>query len=242
MSASSNARPINRPCRRWWLWIVLLLGLAGCAGGQSGSEAPIGDSGASPTGNDAGLQGCEEISDTVIDRDQTTPMGFTPRELINLASGTQRAVLDFSVSTTAGDMTELSITVTDTGEPVRLIDVEAAVDSPDAGCPDYVLVPVTVRFTTDDGRLDEPFATDLVGFQGNETGFTTSLDADTLVGTFDYASVDDAPYDQRRIVLNATYDPSGPQGRISGIGTRADGTQRTLVIADWGPPPAGETR
>lgn len=219
--------------------VLVALLLSGCAGGQSGSESPIGGDPASPTsGDSAGLAGCAEISREAIDRDTLTPMGFTPRQALNLAVGTDRSMLEFTES----DETGLTLTVTDTGEEVELVDVEPADDNPDAGCPDYVLIPVSVQFTTDDGRLDEGFDVKLVAFQPNETSFTQRLDAETLNGSFQYDSVDAASYEQRDLVINAVYDPDGSRGRVSGIGRREDDTQSTLVIANWGDSPAGDAR
>lgn len=223
----------------------LLLGafcaLAACAGGQSGSESPIGGTppdpgggaGGDATGGPAGLQGCEIVDQVPIDRDAVTPMGFTPRQVLDLAVGTQRSVLDFSASTEAGDTTELSVTTTDAGDPVRLIDVEPTDADPDASCPDFVEIDVAGRFTTDDGRFDESYAAELVAFQGNETGYVVGLDADALTGSFDYATVDNGDYATRTIIISARFDADGTRGRLTGVGTAADGSQTSRVVADW---------
>ncbi|MBB88590.1 hypothetical protein [Abyssibacter sp.] len=222
------------------LQVLAMTALFGCAGGQSGSEGPVGGEPPADVASGAGLQGCVERAQQSVDRDAMTPMGFTPRQALNLAAGTDRSLLDFSDSTGSTDETGLTLTVTDTGGDVLLVDIEPADDTPSAGCPDYVLIPVSVQFTTDDGRFDESFSANLVAFQANETSFTQRLDADALGGSFEYDSVDMGSYEQRDVLIHAIYDADGSRGRVSGIGRRADDSQTTLVIANWGEGSTGD--
>ncbi|MEC9405748.1 MAG: hypothetical protein VX549_00565 [Pseudomonadota bacterium] len=217
------------------------LALAGCAGGQSGSESPVG-TGQEPPATDAGLAGCVEASRSAIGREEPTALGFTAQDMLDLATGSQRATLDFAASTQEGDTTGLTVTVTDTGDAAEFVDAQPGESSPGAGCPDFIVVSVQLRLTSDDGRFDETLTAPLVAFQASEAGAIIDVDADALTGSYDYASADPETYASRVVIFNASFDGDGTTGRVSGTGTRTDGTEHTVTIAHWGQASAGGAR
>ena len=65
--------------------VIASLVLGACAGGQSGSESPVG-TGEEPPATDAGLAGCVEASRHAIGRDEPTTLGFTAQDMLDLQS------------------------------------------------------------------------------------------------------------------------------------------------------------
>lgn len=221
--------------------VIASLVLGACAGGQSGSESPVG-TGEEPPATDAGLAGCVEASRHAIGRDEPTTLGFTAQDMLDLAAGSQRATLDFSTSTQPGDTSGLTVAVSDLGEVAEFVDASPGESSPGAGCPDFVVLTVQLELTSDDGRFDETLTAPLVAFQASEAGAIVEVDADALAGSYDYASADPETYASRVVIFNASFVADGTTGRVSGTGTRMDGTEQTVTIADWGQASAGGAR
>lgn len=116
-------------------------------------------------------------ADTVyeIDLDQTTSLGFSPRDLLNLAGGTK--YIDWTWDYREGS-TKLVIRTANTTQTARYIDSVAVYPNgaPEVHiiCPDRVEVDAWVTFATDDGAFNERWYSTIYDTDGtdcmNETG------------------------------------------------------------------------
>lgn len=221
--------------------LVLALLVAACSG-QSGSEGPNMNepSEVAGTGSDAfASEFCEVASSQMLGIDETSPLGFSGRDMLDLAEGVYRTTLSYE----NGETTGLRSVVNYTDGNVVFIDRRRTEDSagPSAACPDSLEVTVEARIETDDGRFDEDFGAVLTALQPSENGYFVELNPDAMQGSFDFSEFDDGSYDRRRVFIDALFDSQGSNGRISGVGENDDdpdnpddtASSRFVPIGNW---------
>jgi hypothetical protein len=207
---------------------------AGCAGGQSGHEG------------EASL--CEETM-TELAAHETSPLGFSPSEVLAVAEGEHTAAFEWQRSSNVpygpeSGPSELTLTVTDLGT-YRFVARElrkTSATSEQAGCcPDALQVSVRVALRTAGGALDEAFDAVLEAQSAGAASLTWII-APPLQGslTFDQRALGSAELDG--VLVEARFGPAGFGGYVdagfedAAPGDAPDGavTHGTMRLAEWG--------
>lgn len=186
---------------------------------------------------------CEAQERTPLERDEASPLGTTPGDLLDLAEGDHPDVLTWEQLDRS---TEFTFTVAYDGGAMEWVDYTYVSDNPgslvEIGCEDTLEVEVSVILATADGAFDESFPTRL-RTGGTDPWLNHALD--TVTGTFD--PWDHAPadhdYDEMRAWLDVAFASSGVTGVVSGQGSGVIGDPNlpdsvafaeNVDIARWG--------
>lgn len=229
---------------------ILFLALAACGGGQTlPGEGPTADTGTDDKGN-TGLGvpeyiGCSD-TETPLGASDASPLGFSADEVVAGIAGPLTAVATWAERD--GSPT-VSFTVTAAGDPV-FHDREVAEDTGPAdtgatstyamgapepawsgydACSDYLEVPVTVHFSSDDGSFDETVAVSLMVEDPTLPSMYVDLDVDALGGSFVFTEIDPAEWDEVSLQLENRWGADGVQGQVSMQASRVVSTGPTGV-------------
>lgn len=205
--------------------------LLGACSGQSGGESPSGE----PAGANDFAAECAEQSSREFDLDQNAPIGFSGQDMLDLAAGTTSVTLRYGDGSETRLMLELG-TEASTARFVERIN-EAASASTD--CASQLRVAVSIDFATADGAFAEQLTAELVANQRTEAGFFLNLAVEDLAGGFDFSRFDNREYSERRVLIDAIFDGSGPRGRLQILGRTSAGAEpRITEVGLW--PPRGD--
>ncbi len=216
------------------IFTALLITLTACApddGGQVGEETI----------------GCLPVETQTLALEETSPLGFTPMQVLDLVDGSHTAPLrwddgsetvlttSFSYASEANYQDREWVDDSDLGGP------EPAPAPADIGdCPDIVELSMTVTMQSADGALNETWTIALQALTADYSIFYQDLDA--LQGTLDIDSYAPAGnFDTRRAFLDFSITPTGVSGEIVGQASGTDGDvafAENFAIASFGPPPA----
>ncbi|TNE91088.1 MAG: hypothetical protein EP330_06470 [Deltaproteobacteria bacterium] len=199
--------------------ILMLVALGACDdgfnGGQSGSEQI----------------GCLPTTTADLAVDETSPLGFTPQALLDLAEGSHTETFAFEQGGSVG----VTVTFTASGQ-ARFEEREYQDDGSGMemamDCEDAVVVPGTVTVVTDDGAVDESFDVELEASSADLASWFGEVAS--LHGSF---QIDESPYDEVRYFGMGTFDADGSAGELSGQGESVDGevaSATNLPIGAWG--------
>lgn len=175
---------------------------------------------------DPGQSGEELISCSAVDSaeyaldDATNPLGFAGQAIVDLAVKVHSATFTWAKD---GATTELTLDVTTEATQVTWRDNEwqddgsgAEIAMAAADCPDDLVLPVTVGFTTADGAFAESWDLELSAPAATEAGAYEELDLDALAGTYAVTEVDPTAYDAVRAFLELGFDAAGAWGVVDG--------------------------
>lgn len=244
--------------RQTWRWMVCMTALAGCFGGGDGGPGPgvtggqTGDEGF--TGGDRGgaasegntfeggpLAFCEEAEPTALELDADSALGYTPRQVLALAEGSETLPLYWNASVfpygpEQGEST-LSISVAARGG-ARYVDsqpkemaAEIAVD-----CPSRLEVDVEVTIESGGGALDERFDAVLVSRDGALGRIDHRLDADALGGSLAFELPEGRDVRVHTLALSMVFSRYGSSGTLSaGFEERTGDAVSEYVSPQGGP-------
>lgn len=207
-------------------WMV---GLVGCAldGGQSGEEGAR----------------CEASSSTTLARDEVSPLGFTPAEVLAFTEGTHVGELVWA----DGPTTDVTVSVTFEGGSIAFVDYEVVTDdgaepAAEIGCADLVEVEERVAVVSADGAFDESFTVVLGAASADAMTGVHALD--DVNGTFTVGDhVDVSDYDAVSAWLDLRFDASGSSGTVAAQGTiegdpddpESTSSATNLDVGAWAP-------
>lgn len=168
--------------------------------------------------NEAFWPTCDETR-TAVGLDDETPLGITPREAFERATGNYLAELKWK----NGDKTVLTVAFTSEVTEVEFVD-----RTPNYGtgegpgiaieCPDTLETKVDLTFATADGAFDESFRDVLLHWEKEADGARLrahhALDLTSLSGTYEPNELDPSEYD--RIVQPRIEFTIGEDGAFSG--------------------------
>ena len=213
---------------------TLLITLTACApsdGGQVGEETI----------------GCLPVETQALTLEQTSPIGFSPMQVLDLVDGSHTAPLRWA----DGSETVLTTSFTYASE-ANYQDREWVDDNNSGGpepapapadlgdCPDIVELSMTVTMQSADGALNESWTIALEATTADSSAFYQALDA--VQGTLDIDSYAPAGnFDSKRAFLDFSIEASGVSGEITGQASGTDGDVAfadNFAIASFGPPPA----
>jgi len=214
--------------------VALFLALAACApsdGGQVGEETI----------------GCLPVETQVLEVDETSPLGFTPMDVLTLVDGSHTEALRWADGGETELTTSFSFASAANFQDREWVDAGSSEDGQpepapaDLGdCADIVELSMTVTMQTTDGRLNESWAIALQAVAVDSSGFYQELEA--LQGSLDIQSyAPSGDFDSNRAFLDFTITPSGFDGEIVGQASGTDGQvayAENYPIASFGPPPA----
>jgi hypothetical protein len=212
------------------VWFVLAL--VGCDDGRGGE-----DTGPS----------CED-HEAPVTLDESTALGFTAHDLVDLVTPEFHGPLTWADETT----TTLDLVIVSTGE-AWFVDSEVVPGEGDQQpaiwpiCDDRVEIAVTIQFTTEDGAFAESWDDRVAGTSATEAHWAHELDLDALGGDFDLVPfVDAEDYDELRAFVNgAVSAETGSSGRISGQASGSEDCDpgdpcsswaEEVDVATWGSP------
>ncbi|HEX2881648.1 MAG TPA: hypothetical protein VHO25_19115 [Polyangiaceae bacterium] len=183
-----------------WKWCSLGVALLAVACDVEQSEAVAGGSTEDFNGN-PGARACASSSEVSLD--EVSPMGFAPREALNLIEGTYAmdvtwlhpcssglecgnlscgdGGLSFVATPLTGTETVLRVEIQATGADAVVRYAEAGVTELD--CTESTDVPVQVRMATDDGALDEQWEGQLRAWNAEEAIFFVKRSVTQMDGT-----------------------------------------------------------
>lgn len=213
---------------------ALLITLSACApsdGGQVGEETI----------------GCLPVDTQALALDETSPIGFSPMQVLELVDGSHAAPLRWANGSETVLTTSFSYASEANYQDREWID-DSTLGGPqpepapaDLGdCPDIVELSMTVTMQTDDGALNESWTIALQAVSADSSGFYRDIDG--VQGTLDidsYAPAGD--FDSKHAFLNFSITAAGVSGEIVGQASGTDGDvafAENFAIASFGPPPA----
>ncbi len=185
-------------------------------------------------GEEAGAQ-CVIDTETELANDETSPLGFTPQDMLDVLPANEVGTLVWTV----GDNTEYTLTVTPSGAAryteLILETTGSGGIEPAMGCEPYVAVDATVTLSTADGLLDETWTGEV---RQGSFGASFTGDLDAVSGTLDLWSFVDDPtqYDDIRGWIDISFDSAGSHGQIHGQASGEDGDvafAENVDIGSW---------
>jgi hypothetical protein len=212
--------------RRFTAQALLAAAALGC-GADSHSATQTGPS---VIGGQTGEEttGCQPVQTRMLAWSERSPLGFSADELLN-SLGVER---DSRLTWNDGTSTTLSLAlargasgsveyqerdyVSDSSgaEPAALIGMD---------CLDVVSIPVTLTFSTGDGKFAEEWALPLLAESATRaTGFS-EIELSTLEGSFTVTQIDPAQFDEVLAHVTLTLGSSVWSGTISGQAVKATG-------------------
>jgi hypothetical protein len=159
--------------------------------------------------------GCVATEEISVTLDETTVLGFSAGEMLDLAQGSHDTTLVWADNTT----TPLNLTVANpTNARVILYTFDPGDGGiePDMACQNALVIDIDLSVSTDDGALAEAWSTELTQWEGGVPGVFESLDE--LHGSLNIQDWATEDFDSITADLNATFDETGPSGDLSGQG------------------------
>lgn len=186
------------------LALLVGCGLPGPDNGQSGEENV----------------GCLAVETAEYGLADTTPLGFTGQQVVDLVAGAHPTTLTWA----SGTGTDLALDVTVDTTTVLWSDNEWQDDGSGMeasaemamDCPDTLSVDATLGFTTADGAFAEDWAVSFTAATADLAALWYELDLDGLAGSYAVTEVDPADYDRVRAFLDLSVDAAGPSGVLDG--------------------------
>lgn len=171
--------------------------------------------------------GCLPASTQDYPLADSTPLGFTGQQVVDLVSGAHPALLSWD----KGGSTDLAVDVTVSATSVTWRDMEWQDDGSGAenatmeagGCDDDLQLAVALGFSTADGAFAETWDLDVTATTVDSAGAYLELDLDAIAGTYTVTEVDPADFDDVRAFLTLTLDADGAAGTLDGQGEKVDG-------------------
>lgn len=187
-----------------------------------------------------------EVTRTVVPLEQPAPNGIVPVDLLGWA---ELPVADTLRWSTGGD-TPLHLQATHTAE-AEWVDQEAVYPEGETAaigivCEDYLAIPASLAFSTDDGAFADTFSTELTVSEPDRARFSIDLVAAALAGTFDPTEWPEGEYDRLTMRAEGDLSGAGSVGLIHGSATRdlgcdPDGVcsaaSEDVDVAAWGANP-----
>ncbi len=212
------------------VFLVALLPFAAACGDKDGD-----------TGSDDGLwmPYCES-TETVLDAEDVSPLGFSAKDLLTAVGDEVLADLYWI----DGGSTVLRLGLAPTGS-VTFVDLEVAEPPDDAGaiadigvvCDDYLAVGATMSLISDDGLLSDGFAVELTATTAASAGIAVRAER----ADFDNPEIFDPAlgeeYDEEHVSIYGSVSAGGnSQGEIALITSGVDGEtawQSSTTVASW---------
>ncbi len=219
------------------LSLLAALLATGCIlGGQTGTEDVRPDNGfeTAEGGDDGGL--CAARSVMPLDRDQVSPLGFSPAEVLAYALGSTELDALFSsegvpfVFGPESGMTELSIVVLELGGEYAYVSYD---DPSVCGAPS-VQLEVVLSFATNGGALDERFIATLLAREAGLVSFAVQRDPSDWAGSLSFETT--AAQSVTGLVFEGQITPDGHSGMLRAVveeTTEEISSQAQLVILTW---------
>jgi len=232
---SGDTSPVCRAQSSLSLLASLLV--TGCIlGGQTGTEEarPGNGLGTTEGGDDGGL--CAARSVVPLDRDQVSPLGFSPAEVLAYAVGSTEMDALFSSEELPlafgpeSGVSTLQILVEDLDGQRSYVSYD---DPSVCGAPS-VQLDVVLSFVTGGGALDERFAATLVARDANLVSFAVSRDPSDWAGSLSFGLT--ANQSITGLVFEGEITPDGHAGVLRAVleeTTEELSSQAELVILTW---------
>jgi hypothetical protein len=241
------------------LLMVVLVGCqddSGQTGGEVRNRTPSGAAGVVTGGG----SNCDESSTELDDLSLTTELGFSAAFVLEFATGTKQAPLEWerpTVFTPSGTLpvavqpesgtSGITVVITRGSGGARYVTAAVATSGSGGalegslGCPDRVEIDVNVELSTDGGALAETFNGTLTAHNPWAVTLSLPFDLEQLGGTLDVSvpGLDDLELTQ--FSVEAVFGPDGLfMGTIGGVVQVDDGqfvSVGKLELARWGNSP-----
>ncbi|WP_437300431.1 hypothetical protein [Sorangium sp. So ce426] len=185
------------------------VGLFGCVDGVGGSPK---------SGQIGGVydEGCEGKGGEDIGADDVSPLGFSAREVLSVASGERSAPLTWA----KGGSTTATLSVGEIVAARFVGSMDGSGVGPDIGCVEHLQIDVPMAFSTEDGAFDESFEVTLRATQADAAWFehAIELSSSALQGSYEVTEVDTAEFREVFLYLSGTLSSSAAEGQIEGLG------------------------
>ncbi len=163
--------------------------------------------------------GCLESASSELDLGDSSRLGFSPQDLLDIATGTHTATLSW----TKGNKTELTIQVAYQGGAARYVERVWKNDDQDSQsnigteCGPRITVPVHVRVVTEDGTLNEKFETLLAASALSLISIYADLGPHSVANIHAVGNSVDITH----VTFTAEFVGRSTRGRVSGTPVRA---------------------
>lgn len=218
---SGTLRAAARYLRRAWMASVLI----GCVGTSTGN--PTDDPGREPglgSGEETGSnsQYCRVASARNVADQEQTPLGFAASEVLAYLVGERQETLRWQpqrgseYGPESGEQA-LSLKVSRTSAPIRLVDYEPKQGGPEIGanCSDALEIEVEVALRSAQGALAETFKKK-VEVRGKQLArIYHRIASKDLGGSFAYSTISPAGFEFTQLTFDMTFTPYGSAGQLS---------------------------
>ena len=196
-----------------------------CAGGdvKDDTAAPGDDSGVvSGDGGMPDYQECDDSTATLASSD-ISALGFSADDVLTAVAGPSSAS---GTWTDGGAITTVTLAVSLSGAPVfhdrsPTVDTGTGMEGPDSACPDWLEVPVSVTFATDDGAFDETLSASILAMELSSLWASSELDWTALSGTYTFTDIDPAEWDTVGLSLSAGWSGGATTGQVDMSASRS---------------------
>ena len=216
-------------------------GLAHDDGAEDGGADAGGDGGTTGDGGGGGVpdyQECDDVTSELAPSD-VSGLGFSAADVLAVVAGPTTAVGTWS---DGGPTITVSLAVAAAGSPV-FHDRSPAADTggsdsgmggggADGNCYDWLDVPVTIAFSTDDGKFAEAVSANVTAIELSSMWASGELDWSALSGTYTFTEIDPAKWDDVALSLSAGWAGGATMGQVDMSASRE--------IADSGGGATGE--
>ena len=181
---------------------------------------------------------CEDVT-TVLAAADTSPLGFSADEVLAIVAGPTLATATYP---DGGATTGLSISLALVGDPVfhertEVVDTGGggadtgpawgAPSGADGGCPDWLELPLSLRFVTDDGAFDESVSSTMLAMDLASLWASADLDWENLGGSYTFTEIDPTEWDEVSLSVSAGFSGGATNGQVDMSASRT-------VSADMG--------
>lgn len=185
------------------------------------------------------------FSTSPLEQQETSPLGFSPEQVLGLAAGERRA--DINWQKTEGvaygpetGTSQLTLRTTASG-PAKLARVDLA-KSADI-CKDHVRIPVAVTLATGGGAFDESFQGFLIAASADAASVTQTVPRNDLHGAFAFSAETLGSRRFSELQVNLSFNAEGSAGYLFGGIEGADPTGssvsfQVVPLACWGAVPS----
>ncbi len=203
--------------------ILVTLVLAAACGKPADEDTGGDDRGTG--GDDSGSHGdpdAFECVDTVtrLSLGNVSPLGFSGDDVLAAISGPVSAPAAWTERSGAPSIT---LSVSSPGRP-KFHDLEPAAHTgdtgarseghPDAPCSDYLELPVTVSFSSDDGAFAEALSTTMWVADLADLHVDASMDPAALAGNFTFTEIDPTEWNSVSLELSNSWSAGAIQGQV----------------------------